>query len=246
MSEQRYVVPEEGFKAAFNEFFNAASLNGRTSITDGERLEYALEAFIRWQSEYGPVPTYEEMRQIRNDTAEGDQSTDFGARVVNLIREWQRRMYLAPLEPAFEQRCLNCGQALPSTLGKTEPSSPKPTLADCDAITNERARGWVAAKSAAQENVPMTVPFVYAPARSAVPEEIKDAKRLVLAVWPGATAMPDASGTPSADYCIVRPATKEDWPENKWVQVGPYVSGDPWEVTASLLRGQREKERGGQ
>jgi hypothetical protein len=33
----------------------------------------------------------------------------------------------------------------------------------------------------------------------------------------------------------MRPATKEDWPENKWVQIGPYVSEFPWEAAASRL-----------
>jgi hypothetical protein len=93
--------------------------------------------------------------------------------------------------------------------------------------------GWGKASSEAIH----AVRRMFLASESEVPEAIKDAKRLVLVVWPGATEMPDPSGVPSADYCIVRPATKEDWPENKWVQVGPYVSGDPWEATASLLRG---------
>lgn len=64
--------------------------------------------------------------------------------------------------------------------------------------------------------------------------ELNTAKQKILAVFPGAVEMPDASGVPSADYCIMRPATKEDWPENKWVQIGPYVDGNPWE--AALVR----------
>ena len=64
-----------------------------------------------------------------------------------------------------------------------------------------------------------------------------DARKRVLAVYSGAVEMPDQSGAPSADYCIMRPATKEDWPENKWVQIGPYVREFPWEAAASKLFG---------
>src|ERR1035437_3163397 len=70
---------------------------------------------------------------------------------------------------------------------------------------------------------------------------LSDAKQRVSAMFPGAVEMPDQSGAPSADYCIMRPATKEDWPKNKWVQVGPYVSGNPWE--AALERIDRKSTR---
>ena len=65
--------------------------------------------------------------------------------------------------------------------------------------------------------------------------ELNTAKQKILAVFPGSVEMPDASGVPSADYCIMRPATKEDWPENKWVQIGPYVDGNPWEAALARL-----------
>jgi hypothetical protein len=64
---------------------------------------------------------------------------------------------------------------------------------------------------------------------------LSDAKQRVSAMFPGAVEMPDQSGAPSADYCIMRPATKEDWPKNKWVQVGPYVSGNPWEAALERI-----------
>jgi hypothetical protein len=67
-----------------------------------------------------------------------------------------------------------------------------------------------------------------------------DARKRVWDVYPGAVEMPDQSGAPSADYCIMRPATKEDWPENKWVQIGPYVSEFPWEAAASRLTEKEE------
>lgn len=60
-------------------------------------------------------------------------------------------------------------------------------------------------------------------------------KDKILQLYPGSVEMSDPSGSPSADYCIMRPATKEDWPENKWVQVGPYVSGNPWDAAAGEL-----------
>lgn len=57
----------------------------------------------------------------------------------------------------------------------------------------------------------------------------------IIELFPGSVEMPDPSGAPSADYQIVRPATKEDWPENKWVALGPYVSGNPWDAAAERL-----------
>jgi hypothetical protein len=65
-------------------------------------------------------------------------------------------------------------------------------------------------------------------------------KEKVLELFPGSVEMPDASGAPSADYCIVRPATKEDWPENKWVALGPYVSGNPWDAAWKKIVMERE------
>ncbi len=60
----------------------------------------------------------------------------------------------------------------------------------------------------------------------------------VLDIFPGSIETPDFSGSPSADYCIVRPATKEDWPEIRWVPIGPYVWGtaDPWEAAYKKIR----------
>jgi hypothetical protein len=68
-------------------------------------------------------------------------------------------------------------------------------------------------------------------------------KDRILELYPGAIEMPDASGTPSADYCIVRPATKEDWPENKWVAISTYVSGDPWDAAWKQLNPTKDEDR---
>ena len=44
------IIPDEMLDVANNEFFKAASLNGRSSCTDGERLGFALVAVVRWFS----------------------------------------------------------------------------------------------------------------------------------------------------------------------------------------------------
>ena len=72
-------------------------------------------------------------------------------------------------------------------------------------------------------------------------KKIADAKTRVLATYPDAIEVPDVSGAPSADYCIMRPATKEDWPENRWVQIGPYVGSDPWEAAVTRLNEEEFK-----
>jgi len=64
----------------------------------------------------------------------------------------------------------------------------------------------------------------------------------ILERFPRSKEMPDASGSPSADYAIVRPATKEDWPENKWVHIGPYVSGNPWTAARKKIESEKSGE----
>jgi hypothetical protein len=41
-------IPDEMLEAASNEFFKAASLNGLPNCTDGQRLNFALVAAVRW------------------------------------------------------------------------------------------------------------------------------------------------------------------------------------------------------
>jgi len=68
----------------------------------------------------------------------------------------------------------------------------------------------------------------------------KNSRDKILELFPESKEMPDFSGAPSADYCIVRPATKEDWPENKWVSIGPYVRGNPWDAAWKKIVMDRE------
>lgn len=89
MSDKKYVVPEEGLKAALDSAGQTVS-----GCPWQELATKAVEAFIRWQSENPMVPSDEDLEFLQRD-AEG--SVDLGfARRKWYITEWQRRMYLAP------------------------------------------------------------------------------------------------------------------------------------------------------
>ena len=45
------IIPDEMLEVANNEFFKAASLNGLSNCTDGQRLGFALMAVVRWFSD---------------------------------------------------------------------------------------------------------------------------------------------------------------------------------------------------
>lgn len=96
MSETKYVVPDGMMKAAYNEFFKAASLNGRPSVTDGERLLYALEAALRWLSENPIVPTSEQLYSTIGKLPVAMCDIVWTERDRAMIAEWQRCMFLAP------------------------------------------------------------------------------------------------------------------------------------------------------
>jgi ribosomal protein L37AE/L43A len=169
-----------------------------------------LEAALRWQSENPQVPTEQQL---------SDMAADAHVCMDEVIAEWQRRMYLAP-EPEVDR----VDFYVKGSDGEYRPWKP----------TEEQVRLGGEFLRSPIRCLDCGTYFIgdSCPCKKKSNPEVLDAKQRVLAVYPGATEMPDASGAPSADYCIVRPATKEDWPENKWVQVGPYVSGDPWEAAA--------------
>ncbi len=87
MSENKYVVPEDGLKAAQRE-----ALGGEFPVMDFMRR--GVEAFIRWQSENPPVPSLLDISS--NLKPEGQQIA------INESIEWIRRMYLAP-EPKVDR-----------------------------------------------------------------------------------------------------------------------------------------------
>jgi hypothetical protein len=84
----KYVVPEEGLKAAID-----AAGQTVKGCPWQEIVSTALEAFIRWQSENPPVPTNGQIESMRDHI--GSQ-TSWIAEVRAICREWVRRMYLAP------------------------------------------------------------------------------------------------------------------------------------------------------
>jgi hypothetical protein len=97
MSDKKYVVSEGGWKAAAMAF-DYDIVESRDECD--KNLHKSLLAFIRWQSESGPVPNEKQARE-----AMGAVLPEF---VQCAIRNWQRRMYLAP-EP--EAGCVHCGNS---------------------------------------------------------------------------------------------------------------------------------------
>lgn len=95
-------IPNGMLHAALNEFFKAASLNGYPSLTDLERMQFALKAALSWLSENPIIPTSGQVQvmQVYLHT----QTADHGP--GPLLSEWQRRMFLAP-EPEVPREIRN-------------------------------------------------------------------------------------------------------------------------------------------
>lgn len=100
MSDKKYVVPEEGLKAA--------SSLGRNDLAIEERLEAAL----RWRSENPKVFSDEWIVQLVKDAGCADLlgANQFVLGMHQILDLFQRRMYLAP-EPEVpkEIKDLLCG-----------------------------------------------------------------------------------------------------------------------------------------
>ncbi len=96
----KYVVPEEGMKAAID-----AAGQTVKGCPWQEIVSTALEAFIRWQSENPPVPTDEQIREAaKKADPRGDWkvATSFLTDYRNFLMLWERIMYLAP-EPTVPE-----------------------------------------------------------------------------------------------------------------------------------------------
>ena len=96
----KYVVPEEGMKAAID-----AAGQTVKGCPWQEIVSTALEAFIRWQSETPPVPTDEQIREAaKKADPRGDWkvATSFLTDYRNFLMLWERIMYLAP-EPTVPE-----------------------------------------------------------------------------------------------------------------------------------------------
>ena len=93
MSDKKYVVPEEGLKAARDAVAAGEMLEHSTRSKD--LLQTALEAFIRWQSESPRVPSVRDIQEMV--AAFNGQSLEQSDCLRSFLPiEWQRRMYLAP------------------------------------------------------------------------------------------------------------------------------------------------------
>jgi hypothetical protein len=99
---QRYVVPEEGLKAAVEKCDRANWNMSRHGI------KQALEAFIRWQAENAQVPTEEQAKALTKEL-DAPYPSLFFIWWPMAFNEWIRRMYLAPPEP--EAGCVHCGNS---------------------------------------------------------------------------------------------------------------------------------------
>ena len=96
----KYVVPEEGMKAAID-----AAGQTVKGCPWQEIVSTALEAFIRWQSENPPAPTDEQIREAaKKADPRGDWkvATSFLTDYRNFLMLWERIMYLAP-EPTVPE-----------------------------------------------------------------------------------------------------------------------------------------------
>lgn len=98
MSEKRIVVPEGMLKVAIDA---AVKSSGASTIQASSRVKAeieksfhsALEAALRWQSENPVVPPEQFIHgHIRKGNGCWLSTTD----CIAAIKEWQRRMYLAP------------------------------------------------------------------------------------------------------------------------------------------------------
>jgi hypothetical protein len=81
MSNEKIVVPREMLKHAIN----------YTALHDGygyDIVEVILRRGLEWQSEHPQVPTAEQFRNLYKGRS------DYGP--LDMIVDWQRRMYLAP------------------------------------------------------------------------------------------------------------------------------------------------------
>ena len=62
-------------------------------------------------------------------------------------------------------------------------------------------------------------------------------REAVLKIYPDAYLNEDYSGAPSADVAVFRKATKEDWPNNREVQIGNFCGSNEaaWKSAHSRL-----------
>jgi hypothetical protein len=91
MAEKKYAVPDGMLKAATLGACEGMFLSQvHQVLLNTERI---LEAAIRWQSENPQAPTDEQMKKMKSDIRYrvGVHFDD-----LKLVKEWQRRMYLAP------------------------------------------------------------------------------------------------------------------------------------------------------
>lgn len=107
----KIVVPEGMWDAARRMYALANSLNGRTDCSDVDRLMYSLEAALHWLSENPIVPTPEQLMEL-------NEHTPVGPHTISLLREWQRRMFLAPDPDAPIKDLLAKSEALGMGSGK--------------------------------------------------------------------------------------------------------------------------------
>jgi hypothetical protein len=86
----KYVVPDEGLKAAH-------SVSHR--IAEHDTITAAVREFIRWQSENPLTPTPGQMCNMEREIM-GAQYNKTPLGPICAIRNWMRRMYLAPAPEA--------------------------------------------------------------------------------------------------------------------------------------------------
>ena len=100
MIESKYKVPKDARQFVASALYDAYG----KQFEKGEpywhlQVSAALQAFIKWQSENPPVPTEEQITDLRF-TVDGDT---YRERQKLIAVEWIRRMYLVP-EPSDGQR----------------------------------------------------------------------------------------------------------------------------------------------
>jgi len=101
MSEKRIVVPEGMLKAAIDAVWGERGVGYQSTRGEGD-IKACVEAALRWLSEYPIVPTAAEALTLLQDrVASGHLSNKEYCAIPSttircLIREWQRRMFLAP------------------------------------------------------------------------------------------------------------------------------------------------------
>ena len=124
MSDKVIVVPEGMGSAVAHAVFNEVG-----KVDYHPQIRIALEAALRWLSENPIVPTEADVMGILQERVEshhisGEEYCAIPPATVRfVIREWQRRMFLAPVK---EKCCPTCGLRQDARLGLApEPKVPE-------------------------------------------------------------------------------------------------------------------------